>query len=852
MRTRLLLLGGQTVGLGLLMAFLVVPVSALFLDEYGAGALAYAYLAVAVVGVAVSAALARAQRRVSLAAMAAGVFWIYLVVVTAGWLALTVWDGVGVTFPLLVLFPLTIPIGFALVGAQANRLLDVRQMKAHFPRVAAGFSVGFALGGLAAALLVEPLGGPRRLVGVDVLAGLAMVGLVVATGRRYPAELAAAPEPAPVERSVADRRALMRNRLVVMIFGYQVLSAAVTQLLDFMVWERAAARYPDPSDLARFQGVFGAILNISSVVFVFVFAGWILTRFGIGVGLAANPIAVLVLLCLTSATGIAVGPAAFTFFALVCAQQVSDIALTDGTTRTSINATYQALLPRLRLQAQTMTEAAGIPIALGLVGILLIAQNALELDVRAVVLVTIVLTAIWSIFAVVAYREYGANLRDVLSRRAWDPVAIRIDDDLSRSVVESLLRSGDLRDTETALEALADADSPAVAAHITELMSSADAERRSLAATIAGSAGLLESSSVASSLQRLVGDHDPSVRLSAAVVLASKDGAALNTWLAALGGDADSVRLALEAVSRSPARCFVPHLVDLAAQPSAPEQVIDALVAHAEWLVPLLVEPGLPTLTRQRVVFALGEAGTDRCRAELVAHLTDGDPDVAEAAARALAVSGHRDASASLQLRDAVASQASRAHRSLQIIGLLAGTPGTEPLHGALRDEVATAGRRVEVLLGLAHEPRVIGAGMAGLASSTERDRNTAVEMLEVTVGRPAARMLLAIMSPALDDGTRMQMLGEYAALEDDPPGDWLRVLVLDEADYWHEPWLRACALYAAPTALPQQARDLALRFTDDADPVVAETARWVVAASDGKVTPTVKPGPAAPTADGP
>ena len=69
-------------------------------------------------------------------------------------------------------------------------------------------------------------------------------------------------------------------------------------------------------------------------------------------------------------------------------------------------------------------------------------------------------------------------------------------------------------------------------------------------------------------------------------MLAAHDDAALNTWLAALRGDADSVRLALEAVSRSPAPCFVPHLVDLAAQPSAPEQLIDALVAHAEGLVP--------------------------------------------------------------------------------------------------------------------------------------------------------------------------------------------------------------------------------------------------------------------------
>ena len=363
-------------------------------------------------------------------------------------------------------------------------------------------------------------------------------------------------------------------------------------------------------------------------------------------------------------------------------------------------------------------------------------------------------------------------------------------------------------------------------------MSSPDAERRSLAATLAGSAGLLGSPSVAPSLRRLVGDQDPSVRISAAAVLAGHDGAALDTWLDALRGDTDSVRLALEAVTRSPAPCFVPHLVDLAAQPSAPEHLIDALVSHADWLVPMLREPGLPTLTRQRFVFAMGESGSDSCRAELVAHLDDGEPEVAEAAARALAVCGHREASAAPQLRNALVSQAARAHRSLQIIGSLAGTAGDEPLRGALRDEVTTAGRRIEVLLGLAYEPRVIGAGMAGLAANSERDRNPAVEMLEVTVGRPVTRMLLALMSPALGDGGRMQLLGEYAALGQEPPDGFLRMLILDENDYWHEPWLRACALYAAPTALPQEARDLALRFTNDADPVVAETARWAVSSS--------------------
>ena len=70
MRTRVLLLAGQTVALGLMMAFLVVPVSALFLDEYGPGALPYVYLMVALAGVAVSSLMSRAERRLSLAGLA--------------------------------------------------------------------------------------------------------------------------------------------------------------------------------------------------------------------------------------------------------------------------------------------------------------------------------------------------------------------------------------------------------------------------------------------------------------------------------------------------------------------------------------------------------------------------------------------------------------------------------------------------------------------------------------------------------------------------------------------------------------------------------------------------------------
>ena len=64
-----------------------------------------------------------------------------------------------------------------------------------------------------------------------------------------------------------------------------------------------------------------------------------------------------------------------------------------------------------------------------------------------------------------------------------------------------------------------------------------------------------------------------------------------------------------------------------------------------------------------------------------------------------------------------------------------------------------------------------------------------------------------------------------------DQVADWLADLVEDPDDVWQEPWLRVCALYAAPRVLGERAAELARPFLDDPLPEVAETARWVLRA---------------------
>ncbi len=855
MRTRLCLLGGQAIALGLMMAFLVVPVSALFLTQFGASSLPYVYLCVAASGVVVTWAMSRAQRHLALSGLAEAVLVTYLVLVVTGWVVLSRTGDLRVTFPLLVLFPLSIPVGFVLVGSQAGRLLDVRQMKAHFPRVAAGFSVGFAIGGFTAAALVGPLGGPVPLLGLDVLATLLMLGLVVATARHFPGELRA--HPGPVTRIDSDDRAVpardrarkvFGNRLVRWIFAYQLLSAAVTQLLDYLVWERAAVRYPDPSDLARFQGIFGAVLNVASVAFVVVVAGWLLTRYGIGLGLLANPVGVLVLLVATSLAGWSAGVLGLVFFGLVCAQQVTDIALTDGTTRTSINATYQALLPDQRLRAQTFIEGAGVPMSLGLVGLVLIGIEALQLGVLTVVTVTLCLSVLWLAAAVLAYREYGANLRQVLSARAWDPVDLRLDDDLSRSAVEHLLASEDARDIHAGLDALVDAGHGSVSLHVVDLLEHEDPVRRQLAVEVAFSARLLGDPPVVEAVRGLLADPDPSVALRAAAALVRlprgerEDGRA--SWLAALAAE-DMVirRAALDAATVLPHRFFVPYLVGLASSVHATSQLLDALSAHADELADLgaglLGDVTLPGPARERVLHVLGQATTPEARDLLLAHRDDGDPAIVEAATRILLVLGHGEVSTDLRLEPHLRELALRIGRCLHLQAALEERPGTRVLRDALADHLIATGGRVELLLDRVHDPRAIGSGFAGLAATDERARSSALEMLEVTVGRAAARIVLLAVDPRLDPVRRRALAASYAPLQGPALGDLLEELIRDDDHYWNDPWLQACALYVARELLPAvTVHDLAARHLHDLDQTVVETARWTLEPDTGAREP--------------
>src|SRR5262245_3518101 len=119
------LIVGQALALGLLLAFLVVPGNAVFLDTYGARSLPYVYLIVAGLGACVSFGLTTLQSRFGLFPLALATTGIVAALILACWAALYLIGAEWAAFVVLILFALEVQLGFVFIGAQAGRTFDM-------------------------------------------------------------------------------------------------------------------------------------------------------------------------------------------------------------------------------------------------------------------------------------------------------------------------------------------------------------------------------------------------------------------------------------------------------------------------------------------------------------------------------------------------------------------------------------------------------------------------------------------------------------------------------------------------------------------------------------------------------
>ena len=176
------LLAAQAFVFGLSESLVVIASSAIFLAAYGSKWLPITFVAIAVFGTLIAGWIARVVRRRPLPHVAVVVEAVVGLVFFGAWGVLTLWSGVWVSAPLLVLFPILLQVGFVFVGGQAGRLLDLQQMKVDFPRIVFGFAVGFLVGGLVAMPLLRLPAGTNGLLLIAAIAQVAFVVLLAVLG----------------------------------------------------------------------------------------------------------------------------------------------------------------------------------------------------------------------------------------------------------------------------------------------------------------------------------------------------------------------------------------------------------------------------------------------------------------------------------------------------------------------------------------------------------------------------------------------------------------------------------------------------------------------------------------------
>jgi HEAT repeat protein len=448
------LLAGQAFFLGLTTAWIGIPASAIFLETYGSGLLPLTYIGAAVAGAATSAALGVAVRRRPLVSVAIQVLVVLAVVLLASWLVLWRRDADWLSFGLLVLVPIVVPVGFMLIVAQAGMLLDVRALKSLYGRVIAGFAFGFVAGGLIGPVLISLLGNTEHLLAGGAVAAAMFMLLVLVTRQNFAAELSDVDDgDDEVERPTL--RSLLRHRYVMLIVGFQMLSAVESQWLDFLVFDRAGKRYADTEELARFISLFLAIAYGADIIFLLLVAGALMSRFGLRYGLTANPAVVLVLLATMITAASFQGSGTTAVFLVVVATRVSDLVLADGAARTSLSAAYQAVPTRVRLSAQAAVEGLAVPVAIGLSGLLLIILRwTVGTDGMALPILTSVVVVAWAVVAFFVYRDYRVNLLSNLRHRSLDPTELMVEDASTLAAIHRLIDSADERDVRLGLDTL--------------------------------------------------------------------------------------------------------------------------------------------------------------------------------------------------------------------------------------------------------------------------------------------------------------------------------------------------------------------------------------------------------------
>lgn len=392
----------------------------------------------------------------------------------------------------------------------ANYLFNAREAKRLYPLLTISAIIGGIAGGYAASILVEIIGGTPNLAFICMgLLGLAALLMNLAwQARLHSSDAGKRPAIAESENSlriVGDVvQIIRRSRHLALLIGVVACTFICVQIADFQFTVYAGEVNQNADDLTEFLGFWVSNLSIVALFFQVFFANIIIKRFGVLATVLFLPISLLL----------------GSVFVLVNYGLLSvlTIKIGDGAFRHSINKVGSELLYlpipiEIKKKTKAVVDMFVEKFARGVGGALLwFFFTYLGVSVVHISFMTIVVIALWLMFAVAAYREYVNSFRLALDKRRIDvdSLSVSIKDEATINSLIASLGSRNERQVVYALELLDSVEGVDLSPALQPLLSHPSAEVRLLTLRLLRHQG--QSHSVIPNVRLLLRDSDENVR----------------------------------------------------------------------------------------------------------------------------------------------------------------------------------------------------------------------------------------------------------------------------------------------------------------------------------------------------
>ncbi len=380
-------------------ALLIVKptVSALFLSQLGAENLSVAFIIIAVTAVVVSYFYNKSLERFPLR---------YIIRTTLGLFSLGfVIMGFIVAFdwvtPFFVYLFYTMVGMFALLATSqfwvlANVVFNVREAKRLFGFIGAGGIAGGIAGGYITSIAAATLGNGALMI----LAGLLIASCIIVFKRIWKTRVQTLSRFKRKERATVSTESsvklIYKSKHLTYLAAVIGLGVLVAKLVDYQFSYIAAAKIPDPQDLASFFGFWFSTFNIISLLIQLFVTNKILENTDISVSLIALPVGI-VLLCL----GLLIFPELW----IVVIIKGLDGSLKQSLHKSAVELLSLPIPASVKNKTKTFIDVVVDSLATGVAGFLLIfVIKGLDLSAQYITAITIAVVITW-IYIVFKVRE---------------------------------------------------------------------------------------------------------------------------------------------------------------------------------------------------------------------------------------------------------------------------------------------------------------------------------------------------------------------------------------------------------------------------------------------------------------